>query len=233
MSALRVVLVDDHPVVLSGLSALLQEAPDMDVVGVATTGGAALRLLAEKSPDLAVVDLRLPDMEGTELSRRMLLTQPRVRIVVLTMHSDDDLVVEALAAGASAFMLKDAPPEDVLNAIRQAARGHLVLAAGVRAAVAGPLGASAARDLTTLSRREREVLELLARGHTTTDIAHRLGLAPKTVRNRLSEVYAKLDVTDRAAAVAVARDAGLATPRRDASGQRRDHRLAETSNPGP
>ena len=203
-------LVDDHRVVLGGMRALPSQTPDLEVVAVATDGAGALTALADAAPDVAVVDLRLPDMDGTELSRRLLLARPELRIVVLTMHADDELVLAALAAGASAYMLKDAPPEDVVDPIRQAARGHLVIGAGARGAVVGaPDQAHGNERMEQLSARERAVLELLARGLTTTGIAARLGLAPKTVRNRLSEVYANLGVADRAAAVALARDAGV------------------------
>ena len=209
MTVLRVLLVDDHPVVLTGLTAMIAAESDLEVAATAIDAATALARLVDNEVDVAVVDLRLPDLDGAQLCRRMLLQRPDLRVVVLTMHADEDLVLSALAAGASGYVLKDTEPAEVLDAVRQAARGSLVVGAKARAAVIDSIGAQSPTTLTDLSPRERQVLDLLARGLPTAAIAQRLGLAPKTVRNKLSEVFAKIGVADRAAAVAVARDAGL------------------------
>jgi len=209
VTVLRVLLVDDHPVVLTGLTAMIAAESDLEVAATAIDAATALARLADNEVDVAVVDLRLPDLDGAQLCRRMLLQRPDLRVVVLTMHADEDLVLSALAAGASGYVLKDTEPAEVLDAVRQAARGSLVVGAKARAAVIDSIGAQSPTTLTDLSPRERQVLDLLARGLPTAAIAQRLGLAPKTVRNKLSEVFAKIGVADRAAAVAVARDAGL------------------------
>lgn len=212
MTVLRVLLVDDHPLVLSGLTAMIAAEPDLEVAGVARDAAAALAGIAQTPVNVAVVDLRLPDTDGAQLCRRLLLADPKLRVVILTMHADDDLVLGALAAGASGYILKDADPDEVIHAIRQVARGTLVVGAGARPAVAGSFGAHGPTAIDGLSSRERQILDLLARGMPTATIAARLGITPKTVRNRLSDIFAKIGVADRAAAVALARDAGLGRP---------------------
>lgn len=209
MTALRVLLVDDHPLVLSGLSAILAGEPGVAVAATARDAASAMALVKPGAFDVAVVDLRLPDVDGAQLCRRLLLADPRLRVVVLTMHAGENLVRSALAAGASGYVLKDADPDEVVDTIRQVARGNLVLGARARPAVADSLGERRPVAVEALTGRERQILDLLARGLPTATIAERLGLAPKTVRNRLTDVFAKIGVADRAAAVAVARDAGL------------------------
>ena len=209
---IRLLLVDDHPLVLSGLSAVLAGEPGHEVAATAADGAAALDVLARTRVDIAVVDLRLPDTDGTQLCRRMLLGHPHLRIVVLTMHADEELVLDALAAGASAYVLKDSAPADVVTAIREVWRGNLLVGAKARPALAGSLGSSAeapSRAVAQLSPRERQILDLLTRGLSNAVIGQRLGLSPKTVRNQLSGIFAKLGVSTRTAAAVVARDAGL------------------------
>ena len=215
---LRLLLVDDHPVVLSGLSAMFAQHEDLQVVATAQDGAAALACLRETAPDVAVVDLRLPDGDGTQLCRRLLLALPALRVVVLTMHADDEMVLDALSAGASAYVLKDSDPRDIVEAVRLVTRGNLFLSAGARPAVAPSVQPSGASTLAALTPRERSLLEALAQGLNTVTIAERLGVAPKTVRNRLSTIFSKLDVKDRGAAIAVARDAGLGQAHRHRDG---------------
>ena len=204
----RLLLVDDHPVFLDGLAALLGSQDWADVVAVAKTAAEAERAAAAARPDVAVVDLRLPDLDGVELTRRLLARQPGLRVLLLTMHAGQDAVLRGLGAGAAGYVLKDAEPEDVLGAVRQVARGGMVVGAGAAAAVRGQL-AEEPSALPPLSPRDRELLGLLATGLTTAGIAARLGIAPKTVRNRLSELFAALGVSSREEAALLARAAGL------------------------
>lgn len=203
----RLLLVDDHPVFLEGLAVLLGDQDWAEVVAVARTASEALERQAGARADVAVVDLRLPDLDGVELTRRLLARQPGLRVLLLTMHAGQDVVLRGLAAGAAGYVLKDAEPEDVLGAIRQVARGGLVVGAGAVAPVRAQL--DGADQLPELPDRDRELLDLLAQGLTTSAIAHRLGVAPKTVRNRLSALYAALGVSDRSGALLRARSAGL------------------------
>lgn len=203
----RLLLVDDHPVFLEGLAVLLGDQDWAEVVALARSGAEALERQAASRADVAVVDLRLPDLDGVELTRRLLARQPDLRVLLLTMHASQDAVLRGLSAGAAGYVLKDAEPEDVLAAVRQVARGGLVVGAGAVAPVRAQL--DGADRLPALGERDRELLELLARGLTTSAIAQRLGVAPKTVRNRLSALYGELGVSDRAGALLRARSAGL------------------------
>ena len=208
MSApVRLLLVDDHPVFLDGLAALFAGEPWAEVVATERTAAAALHQVDATRPDVAVVDLRLPDLDGVELTRRLLGRRPALRILLLTMHASQDAVLRALGAGAAGYVLKDAEPEDVLAAVRQVARGGIVVGAGATTALRDQL--DGAGVLPAMSARDRELLDLLARGLATGEIAARLSLAPKTVRNRLSELFAALGVASRSEAMVLARGAGL------------------------
>lgn len=201
----RILLVDDHPVVLSGLSAMLSVEDWAEVVAVAGTAAQALSAVAGARPDLAVVDLKLPDMDGVELCRRLLAAAPGLAVLILSMYAGDGPVRAALAAGACGYLPKDAEPAEVLAAIRLARRGGLVVTGAARTALETPLGRPAPAALRALTDRERQILDLLVTGLPTAAIAHRLRLTPKTVRNRLSEMFGKLGVAGRAEAVALAR----------------------------
>ncbi|GAB3018572.1 DNA-binding response regulator [Nocardioides flavus (ex Wang et al. 2016)] len=207
---IRVVVVDDHPVVLAGLSALVGADPGMEVVGTAGTVAAALDLPADPVPDVCVLDLHLPDGDGVSLGLRLRERWPATRIVILTMAREPVTVLRSLAEGVDSYLLKDAPPDELLGAIRATAAGSVVLSAGASASVR--VAASAVPDTDVLSRldaRDREILDLLARGLTTQQVSGRLFLAPKTIRNRVSEMLAKLDVATREDAITLARAAGL------------------------
>lgn len=205
----RLLLVDDHPVFLDGLAALLGGEAWVAMAGVARTGAEALAVASRCAPDVAVVDLQLPDLDGVELTRRLLTAHPALRVVLLTMHAGQDAVLRGLAAGAAGYVLKDAEPEDVIAAVRQVARGGLVVGAGASGPVRERLDEGSAALPAGLSARDRELLDLLARGLPTAHIAATMHLAPKTVRNRLSELFAALGVSGRAEAIVVARSAGL------------------------
>jgi DNA-binding NarL/FixJ family response regulator len=203
----RLLLVDDHPVVLGGLAALLDGQPDMAVVATAATAEEGLRRATETGVDVAVVDLGLPDASGVDLVRRLRTVLPSVQVVVLTMAADEASVGAALGAGACAYLLKDTPPLELVAALRVAAAGGLVVSPGARPGL--PTGLNRRPALPRLSDREREILDLLARGLPTATIAQRLGVSTKTVRNRLSDVFAKLGAGSRTEAVVLAREAGL------------------------
>lgn len=204
----RVMLVDDHPIVLSGLAALVESEDGLELVAVARTVAEALGVTAE--PDVAVVDLGLPDGDGIELGATLKRTWPALRVLVLTMHADDRAVIRSLGAGLDGYLLKDSDPEDVLAAIHSAARGALVLGRGASAAVVA-VAASAPRTdgLAALDARDLEILDLLARGLPTSQVAARLFLAPKTVRNRISDMLTKLGVASRDEAILLGRIGGL------------------------
>lgn len=203
-----VLVVDDHPVVLTGLAALLADEPWVSGVETATTAAEAVRSARERPPSLAVLDLRLPDADGVDLLRRLVALVPDVRAVLLTMHADEEAAVRAMASGAVGYLLKDTPPDDMRVALASAARGGLVIDAAVAAPVRRSLGGGG-RTLPELTPRQRELLDLVAAGLPTALVAERMHLSPKTVRNRLSEVFLALGVTSRAEAIVRARDAGL------------------------
>lgn len=204
----KVMLVDDHPIVLSGLSALVESDDGLELVGTARTAAEARAATAE--PDVAVIDLELPDGDGIELGSRMKQAWPNVRVLVLTMHADDAAVIRSIAAGLNGYLLKDCDPEDVLAAIHTAAGGGLVLGRGASGAIAAAAASAPRTDrLGSLDTRDREILDLLVRGVPTSQIAARLFIAPKTVRNRVSEMLTKLGVSSRDDAIALGRAGGL------------------------
>ncbi len=204
----KVLLVDDHPIVLSGLTALIESEDGLDLVATARTVAEALANTTE--PDVAVVDLELPDGDGIELGATLKRTWPPVRVLVLTMHADDNAVIRSLAAGLNGYILKDCDPEDVLAAIHTAARGGLVLGRGASGAIATAVAHAPRTDrLGGLDARDQEILELLVKGVPTSQIAARLFIAPKTVRNRVSEMLSKLGVSSRDEAIELGRAAGL------------------------
>jgi DNA-binding NarL/FixJ family response regulator len=211
---LRVVLADDHPVVRDGLSALLSSVPGIAVVATAATGREAVRAAVTEAPDVLVLDVQMPEGGGLAAATEVLRAAPSVAVLMLTMFDDDDTVFAAMRAGAHGYLLKGATQEEIVRAIRAVAAGEAIFGPGVArrvlGLVAGPgRGADPFEDLT---QREREVLELLAAGLTTTAVGARLGLATKTVTNHASAVFAKLGVAGRAEAVARARRAGLGGP---------------------
>jgi len=204
----RVMLVDDHPIVLSGLSALVASEDGLELVATARTVAEARASTTE--PDVAVVDLELPDGDGIELGAALKRTWPALRVVVLTMHADGQAVIRSLAAGMDGYLLKDSDPEDVLAAIHTAARGALVLGRGASHAVIAAAASAPRTDrLGALDARDLEILDLLVQGLPTSQVAARLFLAPKTVRNRVSEMLSKLGLASRDEAIALGRAGGL------------------------
>lgn len=207
-----VLLVDDHPIVLSGLAALVQSDDGLELLATARTVAEASAVSA--TPDVALVDLDLPDGDGISLGTSLKARWPSVRVVVLTMHADDQAVMRSLGGGLDGYLLKDADPEDILAAIHTVARGTMVLGRGTTAAVVAAAAVAPRTDgLARLDARELEILELLVQGLTTSQVAARLFLAPKTIRNRISDLVGKLDVASREDAIDLAKASGLG-PRR-------------------
>ncbi len=208
---IRVLVADDHPVMRSGLSALLASLPDIVVVAVAADGAAAVKEAVLHRPDVILLDLQMPGVDGFEALRRLTASVPTAAVCVLTMLEDDDSLFAAMRAGARGYLLKGAEQEEIERAVRGIAAGEAVFGPGVAQRVLGQLVAprQAGRTFPELTAREHEVLDLLASGATPPAIAQRLGLSPKTVSNIVSAVLAKLQLADRAQAVIVARDAGL------------------------
>jgi DNA-binding NarL/FixJ family response regulator len=209
----RILLVDDHPLFRDGVRAALASADDLDVVGEAETVAEAVALAAELSPDVVLMDLGLPDGSGIDATRAILAAAPAVRVLVMTMTSDDEAVVAAMRAGARGFVVKGSGRADLLRSVRSVADGQAVFGPDVAdrlTAYFSSLASVPGRDaFPQLTEREREVLELMARGFDNRRIARELFLSDKTVRNHVSNVMAKLDAEDRAEAVLRARNAGL------------------------
>ena len=213
---LRLLCADDHPTFRAGLRAVLAAAPDLELVGEAGTGTEAVALAAELRPDLVVMDVHMPGLDGIEATRRIVAGQPSVHVLVVTMAEDDASVFRAMRAGATGYVLKGAGFSELLRAMRAVGSGEAVFSPGLAvrlidwfAAVTAPVDPAV---FPQLSAREREVLQLLAQGRRNQEIAAALFLSPKTVRNLVSSILAKLHVTDRTEAALRARDAGLGRP---------------------
>ena len=203
---LRVVVVDDHPVVRDGLRGMLDGQPDLTVVGEAGDGREAVAVVAREQPDVVLMDLRMPQLDGVGAIARIVANQPEACVLVLTTYDEDHDIVRAIEAGARGVLLKDAPREDLFRAIRSAARGEMVLAPSVTARMLGRLRAPQEQ---TPTERELEVLTLVARGLTNRAVGRELALSEATVKTHLVHLFTKLGVADRTAAVTVAYERGL------------------------
>jgi DNA-binding NarL/FixJ family response regulator len=210
MSPIRLMIVDDHPVVRDGLRGMLAGDPDLDVVGDASDGAEALALVDSLRPDVILMDLRMPRLGGAAAIRALAEHGSDARVLVLTTYDTDRDVVPALEAGATGYLLKDAPRDELVRAIRAAARGETVLAPSVATRLVTQLRST---EQEALSDRELEVLKLIAQGETNRGAAARLFISEATVKTHLVHIYAKLEVNDRAAAVATAFERGLLEPR--------------------
>ena len=212
MNKIRILIVDDHPVFRFGLRSLLSSVPDMDVVAEATSGEEAIQEAERLELDVILMDINLPGINGIEATQKILASNPKIGILILTMFEDDS-VFEAVQAGARGYILKGADPEETLRAIRSVINGEAIFSPTVADRLIHFINSK--KENTTsqifpeLTDRERDVLNLLARGLTNTAIAEKLYLSPKTVRNHVSNIFAKLQVSDRTQAVIKAREAGL------------------------
>jgi DNA-binding NarL/FixJ family response regulator len=210
---IRVLLVDDHPLVRGGLRALLASEPATSVVGEATDGAEAISLALELEPDVILMDLHMSEMNGIEATRQILRAQPRIGIIALTMLEDDDTVFAAMRAGARGYVLKGADEAEVLRAVHAVAHGEAIFSPAIAGRLiqlfANVRPVPPAHLFPELTDREREILGMIAHGKSNAQIAEELTLSPKTVSNHVSNIFAKLQVVDRAQAVLRAQQAGI------------------------
>lgn len=213
MDKLHVLVVDDHPLFRKGMRALLESMPGMEVVGEAADGESAVEMAGRLQPDLVLMDLQMPDGGGLTATRRIATASPHIRILVVTLFEDDDSVFAALQAGARGYLLKDAEEDEMIRAIRAVSEGEAIFSPAIASRLVNYFASSRSlipeEVFPELTAREREILDLIARAETNAQIAERLTISLKTVRNHVSNIYSKLQVADRAQAALRARDAGL------------------------
>ncbi len=206
MNKIRLVIVDDHPVVRDGLQGMLASQPDFEVIGEAENGEEAVQLASSLKPEVMLMDLRMPGMDGVTALGEIKTNSPEVNVLVLTTYDSDADILPAIEAGATGYLLKDTSREELYAAIRATARGESVLSPGVAARIIGQMRAPAEEKL---SARELEVLQLVAEGHSNSEIASRLHISQATVKSHLIHIFDKLGVSDRTAAVTVALRRGI------------------------
>lgn len=213
MNKLRVLIADDHPVFRDGIRALLEATPGMEVVGEATTGDDVIAHAEQVQPDVILMDVQMPGLNGIDATRRIVQADPHMRVLVVTMFEDDQTVFAAMRAGARGYVLKDATKDEIRRAIEAVSNGEAIFSPSVAARLiaffAHPRPTQASRAFPELTDREQHILHLLAKGESNSAIAAYLSLSTKTVSNYVSTILNKLHVADRAQAVARARDAGL------------------------
>jgi len=215
MEPLRVLIADDHPIFRNGMAALLATVPDIEVVGEAASGDEAITGAAVLQPDVVLMDLQMPGIGGVEATRQILYASPHIRILVVTMFDDDYSVFTAMRAGARGYAVKGATPDEMLRAIRAVGSGEAIFSPAIAQrlieffAAPRPIDPVPLLTFPELSAREREILDLVAQGANNAEIAARLVLSPKTVRNHVSNIFSKLQVADRAHAIVRARQAGM------------------------
>jgi DNA-binding NarL/FixJ family response regulator len=209
----NVVVADDHEAFRAGLRALLATVDDIELVGEAATGEEAVAAARDLQPDVVLMDLDMPGLDGIAATRRVVDTSPHIAVLVLTMVDDDAAVFDALRAGARGYLLKGANRAEIVRAVRAVASGEAIfgpdVARRLMAFFAAPRPATVPDVFPELTEREREILELIARGYSNQQITDRLVLSPKTIRNHVSNIFSKLQVRDRAEAIVRAREAGL------------------------
>ena len=206
MSTIRILIADDHPVVRAGLRGMLAGQPDLELVGEAASGEQAVRLVAELRPDVVLMDLRLPGLDGVAATQEIVARHPGTEVLVLTTYDTDADILSAVQAGATGYLLKDTPRETLYRAIRAAARGETVLAPTVATRLVGQMRGPAEE---TLSVREIEVLACVARGASNKEIARQLHISESTVKTHLLHIFGKLGVSDRTEAVTTALQRGI------------------------
>jgi NarL family two-component system response regulator YdfI len=219
---IRVLIVDDHLVVREGLRLILETGEGIELVGDAADGASAIRMVSEVQPDVVLMDLRMPGMDGIEAIERIRSEWPRIAIVILTTYNEDGLMIRGLRAGACGYLLKDTDRETLFNAIHTVARGETFLPPAIMTRLLSHTVYDEARSLSTnsrsgseLSEREREVLSRVALGERSKEIAIHLGISERTVKAHLASIYTKLDVDSRASAVAVAIERGILPQQRN------------------
>jgi DNA-binding NarL/FixJ family response regulator len=214
---IRVVIADDHPVVRDGLSALLASVPSVTVAGLAANGREAVQAAVTLRPDVLVMDVQMPELTGVEAAAEISRAAPAVAVLMLTMFDDDYSVLAAMRAGARGYVLKGAQQDEIVRAIRAVAAGEAIFGPGIARMVLGLVTSppATAEPFGELTAREREVLDLIAAGARNAEIARRMSIAPKTVANHISAIFAKLQVADRGEAIILGRDAGLGRTSRD------------------
>ena len=217
---IRVLVADDHPVFRRGMRAILGAEPDTELVGEATDGEEAIARALELRPDVILMDLNMPNLNGIEATRRILEASPNTAILMLTMFEDDKSIFAAMRAGAHGYVLKGADGAEMLRAIHAVANGEAIFSptitrrlTGYFATPGGEPKASSVQAFPNLTEREHDILSLIAEGYTNSAIASRLYLSPKTVRNYVSSIFTKLEVSDRSQAIVRAREAGLGKER--------------------
>jgi DNA-binding NarL/FixJ family response regulator len=209
---IRVLIADDHPLYRKGLRGLLESVTGIEVVGEAAEGEEAIALTEHLQPDVILMDINMPGVNGIEATRRILHMSPAIGVLVLTMYEDDDSVFAAMRAGARGYLLKGVDQVEVLRAINAVSSGEAIFSPSIARKLIhyfSTLQSTSPQVFPELTDREREVLTLIAQGHTNTAIAEKLVLSPKTVRNHVSTIFSKLQVASRAEAIIRARDAGL------------------------
>ncbi|HLB47212.1 MAG TPA: response regulator transcription factor [Anaerolineales bacterium] len=213
MDTIRLLIADDQTITRSGLRTLLASQEAIEVVGEARNGEEAIELAVSLQPDLILMDLRMPGINGIEATRRIHRTSPHIGILVLTVFEDDTSVFPAIRAGARGYLLKNTEQDELLRAIRTVANGGAIFSPGIAGRVLGYLNPPAPNvpkhAFDELTNREREILELIARGKTNSEIAEALSLSPKTVSNNISNVLVKVQATDRAKLMLMALEAGM------------------------
>jgi DNA-binding NarL/FixJ family response regulator len=210
---IRVIIADDHPLFRDGLRAMFESEPDIELVGEAATGLEAVALAGRLKPDVALMDIKMPDLDGIEATRRVMAESPKTRVLVVTMFEDDDSVLAAMRAGARGYVVKGMRSADAIRAIRAVAEGEAIFGPAIAGRLVSMLAearqAVGPAVFPELTERERQTLDLMAQGHKNAVIAERLHLSPKTVRNYVTSIFDKLQLADRSQAIVRAREAGL------------------------
>jgi DNA-binding NarL/FixJ family response regulator len=217
MESIHVLIADDHSLYREGIRKMLSVAQDIEIVGEATNGDEAIAQALALQPDVILMDLKMPGINGIEATRRILYASPRIGVLVLTMFETDETVFAAMRAGARGYLLKDVDQEDVIRAVKAVSRGDAIFSPAIAERLilyfAALKPTTADLSFPQLTDREREILHLIAQGHSNAEISQRLILSIKTVQNHVSNIFSKLQVADRAQAIVRARDAGLGLER--------------------
>ncbi len=211
MEEIKILIVDDHPVVREGIGSMLKRQPDFRIVGEACNGLEAVEKARELSPDVVLMDLRMPELDGVEAIKRIKEEKPEVKFIILTTYSDDEYIFKGIAAGARAYLLKDAPRDELFKAIRAVSRGESLIQPIVASRVLDKLAELSRKTplAETLSEREVEVLRLMASGESNKDIADKLSITQSTVKTHITSIFQKLNVTTRTEAVTTALKRGI------------------------